>query len=113
MRNDSIGQIYLTIYQTDVGGFQGRLKFWIQERKPMQNRRTTAQINANTLSRLKEVAKARNQPLYVLLDEAVLEFLKNPNIRKESKEVEFNQRQKKKTVAQPPGHLPERIREKF
>ncbi len=100
LRNDSIGQIYLTIYQTDVGGFQGRLKFWIQERKPMQNRRTTAQINANTLSRLKEVAKARNQPLYVLLDEAVLEFLKNPNIRKESKEVELNQRQKKKVYRQ-------------
>lgn len=41
----------------------------------MSNRRTTAQINAHTLSRLKEVAKQRNRPLYALLDEAVKEYL--------------------------------------
>jgi hypothetical protein len=60
----------------------------------MQNRRTTAQINAKTLSRLKEVAKARNQPLYVLLDEAVIDYLKNPIHQKETKLINENQRQK-------------------
>jgi hypothetical protein len=61
----------------------------------MQNRRTTAQINAQTLSRLKEVAKVRNQPLYVLLDEAVITFLNHPNTQKETKSVKSHQRQKK------------------
>ena len=44
----------------------------------MQNKRTTAQINAHTLARLKALAKDRHQTLYSLIDEAVLEYLKQP-----------------------------------
>lgn len=43
----------------------------------MSTRRTTAQISAQLLSRLKEVAKEKNLPLYVLLDEVVNEYLKS------------------------------------
>lgn len=45
--------------------------------KPMPTRRTTAQISAHLLSRLKEVAKEKNLPLYALLDEVVNEYLKS------------------------------------
>ena len=44
--------------------------------KPMPTRRTTAQISAHLLSRLKDVAKERNLPLYALLDEVVSDYLK-------------------------------------
>ena len=44
---------------------------------PMSTRRTTAQISAQLLSRLKEVAKEKNLPLYALLDEVVNEYLKS------------------------------------
>ena len=43
----------------------------------MQNRKTTAQINSDTLARLKQLAKEKNKPLYALLDAAVIEYLNN------------------------------------
>lgn len=54
----------------------------------MQNRRTTAQINPQTLSRLKELAKARNQPLYVVLEEAVITFLEHATAKKEASRID-------------------------
>jgi hypothetical protein len=66
----------------------------------MQHRRTTAQINAQTLARLKEVAKARNQPLYTLLDEAVIAFLNDPNTQKDTKHGKFHQAEKKQLYRQ-------------
>jgi len=53
--------------------------------KPMTTRRTTAQISAHILSRLKEVAKERNLPLYALLDEVVTDYLKHHSKNSKSK----------------------------
>jgi hypothetical protein len=53
--------------------------------KPMPTRRTTAQISAHILSRLKEVAKERNLPLYALLDEVVNDYLKHHTKNQKSK----------------------------
>lgn len=51
----------------------------------MPTRRTTAQISAHVLSRLKEVAKERNLPLYALLDEVVNDYLKHYSKNQKSK----------------------------
>jgi hypothetical protein len=58
--------------------------------KTMPTRRTTAQISAHILARLKEVAKERNLPLYALLDEVVNDYLKHYSKNQKSKQSQKN-----------------------